>query len=160
MGAPRTHTRDTAHQGRQCATQSLALVQVPISATIYGRGAGVGRGLGLGEGLGVGVNVAVGVAVAVAVAVGVGVGVSVGVAVAVAVAVGDGVPHGSDSCTSSTYIPVTSAGGLAPSWCTRNLMRTVCPAYGPMSTVCCTQVSLSLHWWKIVCRMAPLLSVT
>jgi hypothetical protein len=73
------------------------------------------------------------------------VGVGVGVAVGVAVGVGDGVPHGSDSCTSSTYIPVTSAGGLAPSWCTRNLMRTVCPAYGPMSTVCCTQVSLSLH---------------
>ena len=27
MGAPRTHTEDTAHQGRQCATQSLALAQ-------------------------------------------------------------------------------------------------------------------------------------
>ena len=99
----------------------------------------MGRGRGLGVGLGVGVNVAV------AVAVGVGVGVSVGVAVAVAVGVGDEVSHGADSSTSSTYIPVMSPGGLNPSWCTRNLMRTVCPAYGPMSTVCCTQVSSSLH---------------
>jgi hypothetical protein len=74
MGAPRTHTEDTAHQGRQCATQSLALAQVPISATIHGRGWGLGRGLGVGLSLGV----AVGVAVAVAVAVGVGVGVGVG----------------------------------------------------------------------------------
>ena len=150
MGAPRTHTEDIARharplplRARQCPTQSLALAQVPISATIHGRGAGVGRGRGLGGGLGVGVNVAVGVAVAVAVAVGVG--VSVDVAVAVAVGVGDGVPHGADNCTSSTYIPVMSLGGFLPSWCTRNLMRTVCPAYGPMSTVCCTQVSLSLH---------------
>jgi hypothetical protein len=45
----------------------------------------------------------------------VGVGVGVGVAVAVAVGVGDGVPHGSDRCTSSTYIPVTSPSGLCPS---------------------------------------------
>ena len=97
----------------------------------------MGRGRGLGLGLGVGVKVAVAVAV--------GVGVSVGVAVAVAVGVGDRVPHGADSSTSSTYIPVMSPGGLNPSWCTRNLMRTVCPAYGPMSTVCCTQVPLSLH---------------
>lgn len=98
---------------------------------------GVGRGLGVA----LGVAVAVGVAVDVAV----GVGVAVGVTEGVGVGVGDGVPHVTDSCTSSTYIPVTSLGGFLPSWYTRNLMRTVCPAYGPMSTVCSTQVSLSLH---------------
>jgi hypothetical protein len=61
----------------------------------------------------------------------VGVGVAVGVAVAVGVGDGVGVPHGWYRITSSTYIPVRSP---KPSWCTRNLMRTVCPAYGVMST--------------------------
>jgi hypothetical protein len=119
--------------------EPLAVVSAGLFSLRYGRGAGVGRGLGVGLGLGVAVAVAVGVAVALAV------GIGVGVDVAVAVGVGDGLAHGFDSCTSSTYIPVTSPSGLCPSWCTRNLMRTVCPAYGPMSTVCCNQVSLSLH---------------
>jgi hypothetical protein len=61
------------------------------------------------------------------------------VVVAVAVAVGDGlgvaVPHGRYSATSSIHCPVVSPGGLNPSWCTRNLMRTVCPTYGVISTV-------------------------
>ena len=73
-GAPQTHTEDTAHQGRQCATQSLPLAQVPISATIHGRGAGVEGSLGVGEGLAVGVGVGVAVGIAVTVGVGVGVG--------------------------------------------------------------------------------------
>ena len=108
-------------------------------------GVAVGVVVEVALGVAVAVGVGVDVAVAVAVAVAVGVAVAAAVVVAVAVGVGDGVPHGPDSCTSSTNIPVMSAGGFLPSWCTRNLMRTVCPAYGPMSTVCCTQVSLSLH---------------
>jgi hypothetical protein len=84
--------------------------------------------------------------------------VGVDVGVAVAVGVGDGVPHGVYSTTSSTHIPVVSPGGLKPSWCTRNLIRTVCPAYGVMSTVWLVQSTVS-HTWKIVCRMLPLLSV-
>lgn len=79
----------------------------------------------------VAVGVGVNVAVAVAVAVGVSVGVGVNVAVGVDVGVGEGEPQGPNSCTSSKYIPVSSP---KPSWCTRNLMRTVCPANGAMFT--------------------------
>jgi hypothetical protein len=133
-----------------------------LKLTPYGLGAGVGRGLVVGSGLGVGVGlgVEVGVAVAVAVAVGVGVGVrvavgvavavAVAIAVAVAVAVGVGlgvaVPHGAYSATSSTHCPVVSPGGLNPSWCTRNLIRTVCPAYGVMSTCTLVQSAVSHRW--------------
>src|SRR5438094_7635593 len=80
-----------------------------------------------------------------------------GVQVGDAVGVGDPhAPAGRD--TSSTHCPVVSPGGLKPSWCTRNLMRTACPAYGAMSTVWLVQSTVS-HRWKIVCRMLPLLSV-
>jgi len=98
----------------------------------------VGRGLGVGVGRGVGVGVAVGV----------GVGETVG----------DGVgdAHGTNRATSSTYIPVSSPKAF---WCTRNLMRTVCPAYGAMSTSWLIQVLPFSHWWKIVSRMLPLASV-
>jgi hypothetical protein len=93
-----------------------------------GRGTGVGRTLGVGNGLGV----AVGLGVGEGVVVGVGLGVWVAVALGVAVGVGVGVtPHGKYRATSSTYIAVSSP---KPSWCTRNLIRTVCPAYGVMST--------------------------
>jgi hypothetical protein len=78
--------------------------------------------------------VGVGVAVGVDVAVGVGVNVGVGLGV--------GVPHGWYRITSSTYIAVSSP---KPSWCTRNLMRTVCPAYGAMSTVVLIQVCPFSH---------------
>jgi hypothetical protein len=74
MAAPRTHPT-----GR--GTHEFLAPTVPVSATIYGRGAGVGRGRGLGGDLGVGVNVAVGVGVNVAVVVGVNVAVGVGVGV-------------------------------------------------------------------------------
>jgi hypothetical protein len=68
-----------------------------------------------------------GVVVGDGVTVGVGVGVAVGVGVIVGVGVGVGDPHGWYRATSSTYIPVRWP---KPSSCTRNLMRTVCPAYG------------------------------
>jgi hypothetical protein len=87
-----------------------------------GRGAGVGRGLGVGVGLPEGVVVAVGVAVVV----GLGVGVS----------------HGTNSCASSTNIPVRSPN---PSSCAKNSTRTVCPAKGVMSTVWLTHASVSRH---------------
>src|SRR6266496_1675286 len=117
----------------RAATTSLA-----TQPKAYGRGGGVGRGLGVGMGLGP--------------------GVAVGVGVAVAVGVGDAVPHGWYSTTSSTHIPVVSPGGLKPSWCTKNLIHTVCPAYDVMSTTSLVQSEVS-HTWKIVCRMFPLLSV-
>src|SRR5439155_20483799 len=113
----------------------------------------VGVAVAVAVGVAVAVAVAVGVNVAVAVGVGLNVAVAVGVAVAVAVGlavgVGEGVPHGTNSTTSSTYIPVSSP---KPSWCTRNLIRTVMPAYGAMSTVWFTQAWLFVHSWKIVCR--------
>ncbi len=110
----------------------------------------MGLGVEVGVGVGVAVAVAVGVAVAVAVAVGVAVAVAVAVAaavgvavaVAVAVGVGDGVPHGWYRTTSSTYMPVRSPKASS---CTRNLMRTVCPANGVMSTCWLIQVSPSKH---------------
>ena len=104
---------------------------------------GVGLGVEVGVGVGVAVAMAVGVAVAVAVAVGVAVAVAVAaavgvaVAVAVAVGVGDGVPHGWYRTTSSTYMPVRSPKASS---CTRNFMRTVCPANGVMSTCWLIQV--------------------
>src|SRR5438874_12316858 len=83
---------------------------------------GVGRGLGVGVGLPEGVVVAVGVAVVV----GLGVGVS----------------HGTNSCASSTNIPVRSPN---PSSCAKNSTRTVCPAKGVMFTVSLTHASVSRH---------------
>jgi len=84
--SPNPH-RGHSTQGRQCATQSLALAQGEELAsylasspshhsflTNHRRGAGVGRGFGVGEGLGVGVGVGVAVGVGVTVGVGVGVG--------------------------------------------------------------------------------------
>ena len=78
MGAPRTHTEDTAHQtpvrlrsGQAVRyPESLALAQgeelassspqqFQLAVPIYWRGNGVGRGRGVGEGLGVGVGVGV-----------------------------------------------------------------------------------------------------
>ena len=112
----------------------------------------MGRARGDGLDLGVGVDLGVEVGVAVAVAVG----VAVAVAVAVALGVGDGVPQGWYKTTSSTYMPVKSP---KPSWCTRNLIRTVCPAYGVMLTVSLTNPCVESHVWKMVCRMLPLLSV-
>ena len=107
-------------------------------------------GLAVGVGVGLAGGVAVAVAVAVAVGVGVGVRVAVGVAVpaavAVAVGVGDGVPHGTYSATSSINCAVTSPGGLKPSSCVRNLMRTVCPAYADMFTVTLVQSAVSHTW--------------
>ena len=39
-------------------------------------------------------------------------------------------------------------------------MRTVCPAYGPMSTVCCSPASSVVRAdAKIVCKIAPFVSV-
>ena len=90
----------------------------------YGRGGGLGRGLGVGVGLPAGVDVAV----------------------AVGVAVGVGVPHGWYSTTSSTHCPVVSPGGLNPSWCVRNLRRTVCPPYCDMFTVTLVQSAVSHRW--------------
>ncbi|PYK51119.1 MAG: hypothetical protein DME51_04010 [Verrucomicrobia bacterium] len=80
----------------------------------------------------------VGVAVGVAEGVPVDVGVNVGV--------GEGVPHGPNNSTSSIHCPVVSPGGLNPSWCTRNLMRTVWPTYGVMSTSTLVQSAVSHRW--------------
>jgi hypothetical protein len=102
---------------------------------------GVGRGLGVTLGVAVGVTVAVGVGLTVGV--GVSVAVGVGVGLAVGVGVGLGVPHGTYRATSSTYIPVRFP---EPSWCTRNLMPTVIPAYGVMSIVVLSQVCPFSHW--------------
>src|SRR4029077_7885592 len=109
-----------------------------------------GVALGVPVGVAVAVGVALGVPVGVAVAVGVALGVPVGVAVGVSGAVGVGdpvgvgvcVPHGTRSCTSSTNIPVRSPN---PSSCTRNFIRTVCPARGVVSTIVFNQVSVSRH---------------
>ena len=106
----------------------------------------MGRVLGVGSDLGVGVArgvaVGVGVAVAAAVAVGVAVAVAVAVTVGVAVGLGDGVPHDWYRITSSTYMAVSSPN---PSWCTRNFMRTVCPANGAMFIVVFIQVCPFSH---------------
>ena len=96
-----------------------------------GRACGVGRGLGVTLGVTVGVGLVVGVAVAEA------------VGVAVAVGVGVGVAHGTYRATSSTYIPVRLP---RPSWCTRNLMPTVIPAYAVISAVALSQVCPFSHW--------------
>jgi hypothetical protein len=89
----------------------------------------------VGVGVAVAGTVGVAVGLGVCVAVGVAVGVSNMLGVGEAVGVGVGVPHGPISITSSIHCPVVSPGGLNPSWCTRNLIRTVCPTYGVMSTV-------------------------
>src|SRR6476661_8255066 len=85
----------------------------------------------------------------VAVATGVSVG-GIGVDVAVAQE-----PPPRD--TSSTYMAVSSP---KPSWCTRNSIRTVCPANGVISKVWLVHVWLLEHMCMMVASMLPLVSVT
>src|SRR6202035_199817 len=63
--------------------------------------------------------------------------IAIGMHVGVAVGVGDGDAPGHSTSASSTYMPVRSP---KLSECTRNLTRTVCPAYGARSTVFWIQV--------------------
>src|ERR1051326_6181962 len=118
------------------AGRSRLLITDHLGSEVYGRGGGVGRGRACGVDLGVGVALGVGVGVGVCVA------VAVAVAVGVIVGVGDGVPQGWYKITSSTYMAVKSP---KPSWCTRNLIRTVCPAYDVISTLSLTNPLVESH---------------
>src|SRR6476469_305586 len=82
--------------------------------------------------------------------VGVACGVPVVCGVSVAgtvVSVGVVLPQGPRSTTSSTYMEVSSP---KPSWCTRNSIRTVCPAYGVMSNVLFVQADVFSHTCMMV----------
>jgi hypothetical protein len=95
-----------------------------------------------------------------AVLVGVLLGVEVGTrAVFVGVLLGVAVilPHALPKDTSSTYMLVQSPK-LSP--CTRNSMRTVCPAYGVISKVWLVHVWVLEHTCMMVASMVPLVSVT
>jgi hypothetical protein len=93
-----------------------------------------------------------------AVLVGVFVLVLVGAtAVLVGVLVGVLVPQAPLRDTSSTYMLVQSPK-LSP--CTKNSMRTVCPAYGVISKVWLVHVWLLEHMCMMVASMVPLVSVT
>jgi hypothetical protein len=95
-----------------------------------------------------------------AVFVGVLLGVLVGAtAVFVGVLLGVAVilPHALPRDTSSTYMPVSSPN---PSWCTRNSMRTVCPAYGVISKVWLVHVWLLEQMCMMMASMLPDVSVT
>src|SRR5437879_5547052 len=115
---------------------------------------GVGVMVGVLVGVKVGVLVGVLVIVLVGVFVGVLLAVNVGVLVGVLVL---GVPHVPASCTSSTYMEV---GSPALSPCTRNLMRTIWPAYGAMLNVTLVHAWVLLHTCMMVANVTPLLSCT
>ena len=89
-----------------------------------------------------------------AVSVGVLVG---GTGVLVGVSVATGVLQGPRRRTSSTYMEVSSP---KPSWCTRNSIRTVCPANGVISNVWLVQADVLSHTCMMVASMLPLVSVT